>query len=340
MSQRRGIICGGSWCVDRNKLIDHWPEQENIAVILSEERQGGGNGANGCVDLKRLGVPFPVEAIGLVSDDEDGRLLIGLCEANGIEASLMTITGDAPTAFTEVMTDQKTGKRTFFYRSGCHDLLSPDHFDLSRTNAAILHLGMPGTQVTMDEPWGSDPSGWVTVARKARAAGLKTNIELCPIPAERIAALGRPILPYLDYVVINDAEAGALAGLTTVVDGATDITACEQSALTILETSSAELAVVHFPLGAIAAERGGTIMRKPSVRVPRDAIKGSNGAGDAFACGMLLGIHEKWPLADSLALANAAAATSLRAVTTTGAVENWKDCLALADQWGWREAFD
>ena len=32
---RRGIICGGSWCVDRNKLIDHWPEQETIATILA-----------------------------------------------------------------------------------------------------------------------------------------------------------------------------------------------------------------------------------------------------------------------------------------------------------------
>ena len=68
---RRGIICGGSWCVDRNKLIDHWPEQETIAGIVAEERQGGGNGANASVDLKRLGAPFPVEAAGLLGADSD-----------------------------------------------------------------------------------------------------------------------------------------------------------------------------------------------------------------------------------------------------------------------------
>ncbi|MCP4380889.1 MAG: carbohydrate kinase family protein [Hyphomicrobiales bacterium] len=339
MSQRRGIICGGSWCVDRNKLIDHWPEQENIAVIVSEERQGGGNGANGCVDLKRLGAPFPVEAIGLVGDDEDGRLLLGLCTGNGVDANLMSVTDEAPTAYTDVMTDRKTGKRTFFYYAGCHALLSPDHFDLTHTNAAILHLGLPGTLATMDGPWGADPSGWVTVARNARAAGLKTNLELCPVPAERNAALGRPILPFLDYLVINDAEAGALAGLATVVDGVAEVEACEQAALTIIEKSSAELIVVHFPHGAVAVDRDLSPIRRPSVRVPPEAIKGSNGAGDAFASGMLIGIHENWPLVESLALASASAAASLRAVTTTGAVENWKECLALADQWGWRDAF-
>ena len=56
---RQGIVCGGAWYVDRNKLIDRWPEQEALATILSEERQGGGNGANMSVDLKKLGAQFP-----------------------------------------------------------------------------------------------------------------------------------------------------------------------------------------------------------------------------------------------------------------------------------------
>jgi sugar/nucleoside kinase (ribokinase family) len=94
---------------------------------------------------------------------------------------------------------------------------------------------------------------------------------------------------------------------------------------------------VHFPEGAVAAPRDGSQVYKPSVRVPREAIKGNNGAGDAFASGMLFGIHEGWPLEQSLALANAAAAASLRAITTNGAVESWQECLALAERWGWRE---
>src|SRR5690606_9583080 len=150
---RTGIICGGSWCVDRNKLVDHWPDQENIAVIISQERQGGGNGANASVDLKRLGAPFPVEAVGLVGDDEVGRFRVDLCRQVGIDASLMSVVTGSPTAFTDVMTVKPTGKRTFFYCAGSHDLISPDHFDFSRTNARILHLGLPGNHATMDAPW-------------------------------------------------------------------------------------------------------------------------------------------------------------------------------------------
>src|SRR5579871_4421888 len=178
---RRGIICGASWCVDRNKLIDHWPEQETIATVLAEERQGGGNGANASVDLKRLQAPFPVEAVGVVGDDADGRFLIELCREMGIDARQMHVTDKVATAYTEVMTVQPTGKRTFFYRAGSHDVCTPDHFDFSRTDAAILHLGLPGTLATMDGAWRGEPSGWVATLKQARAAGLRTNLELCPV---------------------------------------------------------------------------------------------------------------------------------------------------------------
>ncbi len=337
---RRGVLCGGAWCVDRNKLVNRWPDEESIAAILSAEQQGGGNGANASVDLKRLGAEFPVEAVGLVGNDADGRFLLALCRTMGIDATQMSVIEDVPTAYTDVMTVRDTGKRTFFYCAGSHDHLSPDHFRFDRTGVAILHLGLPGTHATMDRPWHDEPSGWVAVLKKARAAGIQTNLELCAIPGGRIVDLAGPCLPYLDYLVINDSEAGAVAGVSTVVAGRTDVEACVVAANTIRETSAAKLVVVHFPTGAIAVTRDGTTARKPAVRVPREVIKGTNGAGDAFASGILLAVHEGWPLAESLALANASAAASLRSVTTSGSVAPWRECLALAENWGWRESFE
>jgi sugar/nucleoside kinase (ribokinase family) len=333
-------LCGGSWCVDRNKLVNRWPEQESIAAILSEERQGGGNGANASVDLKRLGAEFPIEAVGLVGNDHDGRFLLDLCREMGIDARQMSVIDGVPTAYTDVMTVRETGKRTFFYCAGSHDHISPEHFGFDQTNVAILHLGLPGTHATMDRPWHDEPNGWVAVLKKAKAAGIRTNMELCAIPGGRIDVLARPCLRYLDYLVINDNEAGEVAGVTTVVAGRADVDACEQAAVAIRDASAVDLAVVHFPAGAIAATREGTVVRKPSVRVPREAIKGSNGAGDAFAAGILFGVHEGWPLEQSLALANASAAASLRSVTTNGSVVPWRECLALAESWGWRESFE
>jgi sugar/nucleoside kinase (ribokinase family) len=336
---RRGIVCGGSWGVDKNKLIDVWPEEEHTAFIIAEEQQCGGSGANASVDLKQLGAPFPVDAIGLVGDDEDGRFLSGVCKTAGVGGAQLHVSPTLRTSHTFVMTARPTGRRTFFHHQGTHALLTPDHFDFARTEAAILHLGLPGELDTMDAPWQGEASGWVAVLKKARAVGLKTNMEFAPIPHGALGPLARACLPYLDYLIINDAEAGEVAGIPTVRHGIADVSACEAAALTIMQQSSAEVVVVHFPLGAVATTRDGAIARKPSVRVPQEAIVGSVGAGDAFAAGMLLGIHEGWPLDQSLALGHATAAASLRSLTTTGAVENWQACLKLADAWGWREAF-
>ena len=70
--------------------------------------------------------------------------------------------------------------------------------------------------------------------------------------------------------------------------------------------------------------------------MPASEIAGANGAGDAFAAGMLYGIHEGWTAADSISLAHASAATSLRSIATTGSVASWQECLKLANEWGWR----
>ena len=55
-----------------------------------------------------------------------------------------------------------------------------------------------------------------------------------------------------------------------------------------------------------------------------------------FTAGLLFGDHEGWPLHESMKLANACAAASLRSPSTTEAVVPWQECLALAEGWGWR----
>jgi len=72
--------------------------------------------------------------------------------------------------------------------------------------------------------------------------------------------------------------------------------------------------------------------------VPKEEIVGANGAGDAFAAGFLYGFHEGWAPAECLSLAHATAGASLRGISTSGTVETWQTCLALAQQWGTREA--
>lgn len=337
-TQRRGFITGGTWCVDNNRMVTHWPGEDGHAQFIEEERHGGGSGCNFALNIKRLDSTIPVETITIVGDDELGRFLRSLAKDAGVGHAQMHVTANASTQWTDAFVSKASGRRTHIFNSGASLSLTPDHFDFSSTNARYLHLGLPGMHQHLDGPWQDDANGWVTVLKRARAAGLKTNMELASIDAEQLAKLVRPCLAHLDLIVVNDSEIGALSGITTLPGGVTDIAACQRAARHVLENGAMEIVVVHCPVIAIAVTRDGKVFTKPSTQIPRELVAGANGAGDAFAAGMLYGVHEGWSVDDALTLAHASAAASLRSLSTTGAVEPWRKCLALANEWGWRKA--
>jgi sugar/nucleoside kinase (ribokinase family) len=325
-----------AWCIDRNYAVDHWPQEETVARIISSTDQGGCPGHNMSTGLKRLGAEFPVEAMGLVGDDEHGHHLFRICDGLGIERSQLVMRGDVETSLTLAMTEIKTGKRTFFHAANAHAQQTPDDFDFSKSQCRIVHMGLPGLHAKLDAPWADDPSGWVTILKKARAAGLKPNVELVSVEPDQIRAAALPILPYLDTLIINDFEAGAIAGIETVKDGVADAAACRKAAEVLMQRFPLALCAIHFPMGGIVLARNGDVAEHASVNVPRSEVVGSNGAGDSFAAGILFGHHEGWPILQSLKLAHASAATSLRSAATTTSILPWRDCLKQAESWGWR----
>ncbi|WP_275786491.1 carbohydrate kinase family protein [Pararhizobium gei] len=334
--QRHGFIAGGTWCLDRNRKIDVWPREDSVGIAWGLEERGGGPACNLAIDIKRLDPSIPVETIGLVGDDAAGRKLIAEADRAGIERRQMHVSREAPTHATEAFISQASGQRTHISDLGVSSLLSPDHFDFSATTARFMHLGLPGIHPTMDGRWKDDVNGWVTVLKAARQAGLRTNLELCTVTPERLRGLILPCLPFLDTLIVNDSEIGALAQIPTLANGRTDIEACVAAATGILRQGAMQLVTVHFPEGAITVPRDGQAVYVGSVTVPAEVIVGPNGAGDAFAAGFLYGLHENWPLEDSLWLGHAAAACSLRTAGTTDGVARWRDCLETAAQWGRR----
>jgi len=335
--ERAGIVCAGCWLVDHNKTIAAWPVEETLTSILDLRVDGGGPAHNVAMDLARLGAPFPLWAMGAVGSDAAGRFLLDACRERGVDASHLRVIDGAATSLTDVMTVQETGRRTFFHLQGANALLRPEDFDFSSVPARILHLGAPGVHRRLDSPSGRDDNGWVTVLRRARDAGLRTNLEMVSGPRDEIRALVRPCLPHLDTLIVNDYEAAALADLDVVVDGRASPRTARAAADAILEQGVGELVVVHFPAGCVAVARDGTAVEHPSLRVPADAVRGANGAGDAFVAGVLYGLHERWPLERSLVLGLCAAAAALGSVSTTASVGTVAECLALASRWGWRD---
>jgi len=326
--RRRGICSAGCWTLDRVKLVDRWPQEEALATIESVVRQGGGSAYNLGVDMRKLDPEIPVFAIGLIGADADGDYLFQQAAQHGINVDQLQRTTAAETSYTDVMSVVATGKRTFFHHAGTNDLLTPEHFDFSSSTAKILHLGLLGLHRRLDSAWKSEANGWVSVLKKARAAGLSTNVELVSIEPSQIRTLCEPCLPYLDRLIVNDHEIGGLAGVTTVHNGHTDVDACLLAARKVLERGAMELVVVHYPGGAIAIDAGETWL-EPSFVIDAADIVGAVGAGDAFAAGVLYGWHELWTTKDTLKLGHAVAAASLRSATSVGSVVSVDECLAL-----------
>jgi sugar/nucleoside kinase (ribokinase family) len=337
VSSRRGVLSAGTWCVDFNKSIPAWPSEDTMTYIFEFDRQNGGSGSNMAIDLKRLDPDLPVEAMGVVGDDGDGRFLLQQCERFGIgRQGLATVPGATP--FADCFNSLGSGRRTHFYHPGVADLLSPEHLDFSDTRARILHLGLPGAHKLMDAPWRGETTGWAAVLKAARARGLQTNLEMVSTERGQVRAFGVSCLPHLDLLIVNDYEIGCVAGIETRDANAAVPARVEAALRAALALGPVKIAVAHFPEGAIAICSDGARFALGSVAMPANAIVGVNGAGDAFAAGMLYGWHEDWPIETSLRLAHATAAASMREAPTTTAVAPVAECLALADKYGLRPA--
>ena len=133
MGERRGVLSAGTWCVDFNKSIARWPDEDTSNEVLAIDRQGGGAGFNMAIDLKRLDPDFPVEGMGVIGDDELGRFLLDQCDAHGVRRSGLRARPHGATMSVDAFNVGESGRRTHFYHQGAAAGMTPDDFDFSST---------------------------------------------------------------------------------------------------------------------------------------------------------------------------------------------------------------
>jgi sugar/nucleoside kinase (ribokinase family) len=336
---RRGVVCAGSIVVDVNATIDHYPARERLALIEDVEISTGGPGLNLAIDLHRLSADFPISLCGVVGDDDHGRFVLDACTGAGIDVRAVECTAAAATSYTKVMIERNGGRRTFFHHVGANGLLQPQHIDVTGSTAKLLHLGAPGLHPLMDKTLPDGGNGWSVVLAAARAGGLRTNLELVSVAPGRIREVALPCLPHLDYLIINELEAQALTGLGREVTGPDTEVAwplLEASASRLVELGVARLAVVHFPAGCVAAAPNGRTWQQGCVRMPMDAVRSTVGAGDAFAAGVMHGLHADRPVPDCLELGVCSAAVSLLGSGTSDSLRPAAECLEYGHRHGFR----
>lgn len=319
------------------KIVDVFPRQDALANILTSTRGSGGSPFNLLVDLSLLGASFPLAAVGLVGADENGRWIQEVCAERGIDATSLQTSDTEPTSYTDVMTVQATGRRTFFHARGANAKLSSAHFDFSTTSARIFHLGY---LLLLDGLDAEDPVHGTVAAEvlsRAQAAGLKTSIDLVSEDSDRFQKVVTPALRHVDYCIMNEFEAERVTQRKIRTESGLDRGALHEAMQELLAAGVRERVVVHYPEGSCALGHDGILHMHGSVQLPADYIKGAAGAGDAFTSGVLLGWHEGKPMEESLRYGVCAAAANLSNETCTGGLRSLEDCLSLGECYGFRD---
>ena len=118
------MLVAGSWILDKIQVIDRFPAEQSLVNIMDSYASNGGSAYNVLIALRKLSAPFPLEALGLLGDDEEGRHIAEDCRRYGINADKLHITTQAPTSHTIVMSVKESGRRTFLQFRGANALLS------------------------------------------------------------------------------------------------------------------------------------------------------------------------------------------------------------------------
>jgi sugar/nucleoside kinase (ribokinase family) len=143
-------------------------------------------------------------------------------------------------------------------------------------------------------------------------------------------------LPWVDHFILNEIEAGKLAGHSLRAESGPCWSEIEKAARSLLQHGVRQSVTIHFVAGAVCVDHTGVAWHHGSVQLPAGFVQGATGAGDAFAAGLLMGIHNglTWP--ECLRHAVCAAAMCLSHPATSEGMKPAAECLALGERYGFR----
>jgi sugar/nucleoside kinase (ribokinase family) len=335
IEMRDGILAGGNWIIDQVKIIDAFPEEEKLVNILDEFSSNGGSPYNILKDLAKLEADFPLSAVGLVGDDNRGDQIIKDCLNLGIKTTQILKMNNTVTSYTDVMTVKATGKRTFFHYRGANAFLNIKHFNFAISSAKIFHLGYLLLLNKLDIIEDNGQTRASIVLQNAQAQGLLTSVDIVSENSSRYTSVIPPSLRFVDYLFVNEYEAGKITQIQTLSqDGRLLLDNCYLAASKLVQMGVKKWVILHFPSGAIAVNYKGEKIFQPGLKLPVDKIAGAVGAGDAFASGVLMGIHNDEEMKKSLMMGVCAAAASLFSATSSDSIHNMDECLVLPTKYG------
>jgi ribokinase len=243
----------------------------------------GGKGANQAVAAARLGARTAM--IGCVGDDAFGERLRGGMLSDGIGCGALR-TVEACSSGVALIVVDAAGRNAIVVVPGANGRLTPADVDaaeplIAAAEMVVLQLETPLATVEH-------------AARRARALG--KTVVLNPAPAQ---ALPASLLCLVDYLVPNEIEAAALAGMPVV--------SVPDALLAAQALRAAGAATVLVTLGVQGVV---TVSAQAQVHAPAQRVQAvdTTGAGDTFIGGFCAALVQGRSVASAVAYGQAAAA--------------------------------
>lgn len=322
-AERKGIAVAGSVIVDKINQIDTYPNAGELTQIRGIQNAAGGCVPNVALDLKKIAPALPVTAIGKIGNDSEGKFVTQILQSGGVCTQGLQVMDGEKTSFTEVMSILG-GQRTFFVYSGASADFGFADVDFESLDAKLLHLGYFLLLQKVDEGDG------LKILQKAKEMGMETSIDLVSESSDRYG-LVLPCLPYTDYLIVNELEAGKLAGIEPTAENLQKI-AQKLKALGVRKK-----VIIHMPERSVCVSEEG-YSRLGSYILPEGYIQGTTGAGDAFCAGALIGIYNGWTDMQIMEFASGCAVMALSSADATSGMQEAEEIRQYCKQFIRREA--
>ena len=242
------------------------PLQPRDSLPGAVTKTPGGVGRNIALSLAQLG--HHVIMLTAVGNDPDGRELLSLGEAAGLDLSHARILDDTPTSLYVYVSDGKGEIQWAVCDASASDRVDrgylAENADLIRNAAAVLLDTNP------------PESAIVYAAETAAEAGVPLFVD--PISAAKASKV-RSILPYVTVMKPNKMEAQVLYGRPILTQNN-----AEDAALFLLEEGVDEVYLTLGKNGVVAGEKGQPLLTMPGFA--RHVVN-TSGCGDAFLAAVL-----------------------------------------------------
>ena len=289
-----GILVADTFCGPMLQL----PGEGELLPLDSMPSKAGGCAANVAICLAKQGID--AEVSGCLGTDPSAGILQASFEGSGVGCRQLVYVDGHPTSRTVILLVAGQDRR-YLHVFGANEAYTVGHIDRDWVaGLKVFYLGglflMPAFRT--DE--------FLDLLKFCRSRGVATVVDVVVPKGSDVAEELRTLLPYIDYFLPNDDEAGEITGRDDAL-----------AQLIALEDSGANTVVITR--GAVGAVMAGGEDRWQMGAYEMQVIDPS-GSGDAFAAGFIAGVLRGWDMPRTLRYAGALGASATQAVGTTDGV--------------------